>query len=608
MDFVVSNENNRKKITLSWENVTVSINDQKQTFLQSVWSNIRRKSRIRKLEILKQVSGYVESNNMIAIMGPSGAGKTTLLSTIAKKIQPSCGSIKINGLDVSNIVMSQISSYMDQYNEISIDLTPREHLLFMCALKMDKNTSYRERSDRTNKLLNEFGLHECKNNLITKLSAGERKRLFLISELVARPKIIFLDEPTTDLDSLTAMNVVQMLKSISIKDTLVICTVHQPGMAVYNLFTHIVLLADGRNIFSGSIKDLEPFFESLGFKCPAGIDQLEYHISILSQHDSMKSTEEQSLKISEAFLQSSYYKLPAFNRDSKEKIQSNLCNKPGPLKQLFWLLWRIYKKKKRTLFSDNLSWISFLISMIVVSVFFYGNNSNTQKGMQNVRGALYLMTSEIIFTVAYSVIYELPSDIINYLRETSIYGPGVYYIATFIGLIPKSIIKSFIFTLSIILTLHNNIHWNDISYYCLTTALGAICGTAYGMMMSSWTLNVNLTSMIMVPIDMFFLLTAGMFYNLRSLPIFLGYIKYLSIFYYINECLSILYWSHVNKIECEPDEGLPCLKNGTEVLYEYGYNELNFILDLCGMILLTIFMSIVGYFGIKRSRRISLLS
>lgn len=73
--------------------------------------------------------------------------------------------------------------------------------------------------------------------------------------------------------------------------------------------------------------------------------------------------------------------------------------------------------------------------MIVVSVFFYGNNSNTQKGMQNVRGALYLMTSEIIFTVAYSVIYELPSDIINYLRETSIYGPGVYYIATFIGLV-----------------------------------------------------------------------------------------------------------------------------------------------------------------------------
>ncbi|XP_046830219.1 uncharacterized protein LOC124429239 isoform X5 [Vespa crabro] len=604
MDLVVDKENNRKKITLSWENVTVSVNDHKQTFLQSVWSDIRSGSRIRKLELLKKVSGYAESNNMIAIMGPSGAGKTTLLSTIAKKIQPTCGSIRINGLDVSDIIMSQISSYMDQCNAMSVDLTSREHLLFMCALKMDKNKSYRERSDRTDKLLNEFGLHECKNNLITKLSAGERKRLFLISELVARPKIIFLDEPTTDLDSLTAMNIIEMLKLISIKDTLVICTIHQPGMAMYNLFTHIVLLADGRNVFSGSIEDVKPFFESLGFRCPAGIDQSEYHISILSQHDPMKSTEEQSLKISEAFLQSSYYKLPAIEKDSKENIQTNLCNKPGQLKQLFWLLWRIYKKKKRTFFSDNLSWISFLISMIAVSLFFYGNNTNTQKGMQNVRGALYMMTSEIIFTVAYSVIYELPSDIINYLRETSIYGPGVYYIATFIGLIPKSIMKSFMFTLSIVLTLHNNIYWNDILYYCLSTTLGAICGTAYGMMMSSWTMNINLTTIIMVPIDMIFLLTAGIFYNLRSLPTYLRYIKYLSIFYYINECLSIIYWSHVDKIDCELGEGLPCLENGTEVLYEYGYNGSNFILDLCGMIILTIVMSIVGYFGVKRTRRL----
>ncbi|XP_035727867.1 uncharacterized protein LOC118444092 isoform X3 [Vespa mandarinia] len=604
MDFVVDKENNRKKITLSWENVTVSVNDHKQTFLQSVWSDIRRGSRIRKLEILKKVSGYAESNNMIAIMGPSGAGKTTLLSTIAKKIQPTCGSIKINGLDVSDIIMSQISSYMDQCNAMSVDLTSREHLLFMCALKMDKNKSYREKSDRADKLLNEFGLHECKNNLITKLSAGERKRLFLISELVARPKIIFLDEPTTDLDSLTAMNIVEMLKLISIKDTLVICTIHQPGMAMYNLFTHIVLLADGRNVFSGSIEDVKPFFESLGFRCPASIDQSEYHISILSQHDPMKSTEEQSLKISEAFLQSSYYKLPAIEKDSKEKIQTNLCNKPGQLKQLFWLLWRIYKKKKRTFFSDNLSWISFLISMIAVSLFFYGNNTNTQKGMQNVRGALYMMTSEIIFTVAYSVIYELPLDIINYLRETSIYGPGVYYIATFIGLIPKSIMKSFMFTLLIVLTLHNNIYWNDILYYCLSTTLGAICGTAYGMMMSSWTMNINLTTIIMVPIDMIFLLTAGIFYNLRSLPTYLRYIKYLSIFYYINECLSIIYWSHVDKIDCELGEGLPCLENGTEVLYEYGYIGSNFILDLCGMIMLTIVMSIVGYLGVKRTRRL----
>ncbi|XP_014614296.1 PREDICTED: protein scarlet-like [Polistes canadensis] len=320
---------------------------------------------------------------------------------------------------------------------------------------------------------------------------------------------------------MTALNVLQTLKLISMKDTLVICTIHQPGMEMYNLFTHIVLLADGRNIFSGNIDNVKPFFESLGFVCPIHIDQAEYHISILSQHDSITSNEERSLNLSKAFLRSPYYELPNTDENLKE-VQTNLCNKPGLLKQFVWLIWRIYKKKRRTFFSDNLSWISFLMSMTIVNIFFIGNNPNTQKGMQNIRGIIYMMTSEIIFTVTYSTIYELPSDMINYCRETSMYGPGVYYVATFIGLIPKSMIKSLIFTLTILLTLNSNINWKDIPFYCLSTTLSSICGTAYGMMMSSWTNNVDLTTIIMVPIDILFLLTAGMFYNLRILEIFVN--------------------------------------------------------------------------------------
>ncbi|KAI4498404.1 hypothetical protein M0802_006583 [Mischocyttarus mexicanus] len=599
MELIVGN---REKITLSWENVTVSINDRKESFLQSIWYGIRKISRIKKLDILKQVSGYGESNNMIAIMGPSGAGKTTLLSVIAKKIQPTSGSIKINGLDVSNTSMLQISSYIGQSNEIFVDLTSKEHLLFVCALKMDKNKCYREFNDRTDKLLIEFGLYERKNDLITKLSAGEKKRLFLISELVTRPKIIFLDEPTTDLDSLTALNVVETLKLISMKDTLVICTIHQPGMAMYNLFTHIILLSNGRNIYSGNIENVKPFFESLEYICPIHIDQAEYHISILSQHDSTTSNEERSLNLSKAFLESPYYeKLSPIDENLKE-IQTNLCNKPGLLKQFVWLIWRIYKRKHRTFFSDTLSWISFLMSMTIVNVLFIGAQPYTQEGMQNIRGIMYIMTAEIIFSISYSSINELPSNMITYRRETSMYGAGVYYIATFIGLIPKPVIKSLIFTLMVLLTLNSSINWKDIPLYCFTTTLGSICVIGYGMMISSLTTNVDIVSMIMVPIDMLFLLTAGMFYNLRSLPSYLGYLKYSSIFYYISECLSILYWTKIDRIECDVEEGLPCLINGTEVLFEYGYNESNFTLDIFGMICLTLIMSIVGYFGIKNNR------
>lgn len=75
------------------------------------------------------------------------------------------------------------------------------------------------------------------------------------------------------------------------------------------------------------------------------------------------------------------------------------------------------------------------LSAIFVGIFYIGANSSTQEGIQSVRGALYLMISEIIFTVAYSVIYEIPGGLVLYLRESTVYAPGPYYVATILGLV-----------------------------------------------------------------------------------------------------------------------------------------------------------------------------
>ena len=73
--------------------------------------------------------------------------------------------------------------------------------------------------------------------------------------------------------------------------------------------------------------------------------------------------------------------------------------------------------------------------MAAVATFYTGINPRTQEGVQNVRGALYMMSSEISFTVAYSVIYEFPGQLLIYLREDGVYGSGPYYIATYCGLV-----------------------------------------------------------------------------------------------------------------------------------------------------------------------------
>lgn len=70
-----------------------------------------------------------------------------------------------------------------------------------------------------------------------------------------------------------------------------------------------------------------------------------------------------------------------------------------------------------------------------VAIFYADTNSSTQEGIQSARGALYMMISEIIFTIAYSVTYELPCELVLYLHENTVYAPGPYYLAVVFGLV-----------------------------------------------------------------------------------------------------------------------------------------------------------------------------
>ncbi|XP_072766083.1 protein brown isoform X2 [Anoplolepis gracilipes] len=523
---------------LFWENLTVTVPIEDDECSRKGWYKFSRKKCVKMFTILKGVSGYAETGNMFAILGPSGAGKTTFLAALARRLKLTLGTVKINGHDVSKETMAEISSYMPQFDALPSALTPREYMSFVCVLKMGNNCSALQRKSLTEELLRDLVLYECIDTLMSKLSGGERKRLSLATELVTKPRIFFLDEPTTGLDTFAATCVVQSLKVIASKGTIIFCTIHQPGMTIYNMFSHVLLMADGRSIYSGTLKNVTDFFQ----------------------------------------------------------------RKSGWFVQFYWLLWRILLQDKRTISDNWITWFSFSLSVIFVSIFYVGANSSKQEGIQNVRGALYMMISEIIFSVAYSVVYELPGELVLYLRENTVYAPGPYYFATIFGLIPKTTFKAFLFTIVIYFLLHSEFLLLDFCLYCLCTTMTAICGTAYGLMTSCWITNIDIVTAIMVPLDLLLLLTAGVFYNLRTLPSYLAHFKYVSIFYYANEAISIIHWSRIKNIDCPVNRDLPCLSNGTEVLSEYGYNEGNFWWDITGLLLLTILMNIVGYFGSKRRR------
>ena len=141
-----------------------------------------------------------------------------------------------------------------QEDALLAQLTPKECLRFAANMRLQK--SEEERTHIVDDLLDSLGLLDCKdtkigNNLIKGVSGGERKRTSIGVELITDPCLIFLDEPTTGLDSTTALQVVLLLKDLAKKGKTVISTIHQPSSELFNEFDRLMLLVDGRCIFHG---------------------------------------------------------------------------------------------------------------------------------------------------------------------------------------------------------------------------------------------------------------------------------------------------------------------------------------------------------------------
>uniref|UniRef100_A0A8C9QQ59 Broad substrate specificity ATP-binding cassette transporter ABCG2 n=1 Tax=Spermophilus dauricus TaxID=99837 RepID=A0A8C9QQ59_SPEDA len=320
------------------------------------------------LEILSDINGIMKPG-LNAILGPTGGGKSFLLDILAARKDPRglSGEVLVNGAP-QNANFPCESGYVAQDGVGMGTLTVRENLQFAAALRLPTTMTNHEKNERINKLIQDLGLSKVAD--VKFISGGERKRISIAMELIMDPPILFLDEPTTGLDSSTASTVLLLLKRISEQGRTIIFSIHQPQYSIFKLFDCLTLLASGRLIFHGPAQEALGYFESIGYLCEPYNNPADFFLDIINEDSSavglnreegdweaneteQLSQREKSVveKLVEYYATSSFYRdtkaeLDELSRGQEKKRSSafkNITYVTSFCHQLQWIIRRSFK-------------------------------------------------------------------------------------------------------------------------------------------------------------------------------------------------------------------------------------------------------------------------
>ena len=202
---------------------------------------------------LRGVNLKVESGDFLAILGPSGSGKSTLLNLIGALDKPTEGKMLIEGVDVSTLNDGQLANlrrrigFVFQFFNLIPRFTARENVELPMAIA---GLSGADRRKRAEDLLETVGLKERMNHKPAELSGGEQQRVAIARALANNPKFLLMDEPTGNIDSKTANEIICLIKRLNEDKAVTIMMVtHDQHLAGQS--KRIVQMVDGSIIREG---------------------------------------------------------------------------------------------------------------------------------------------------------------------------------------------------------------------------------------------------------------------------------------------------------------------------------------------------------------------
>ncbi|MBP9837189.1 MAG: ABC transporter ATP-binding protein [Proteobacteria bacterium] len=196
----------------------------------------------------------LHSGEVLGLLGPNGAGKSTTVGMLTGMVIPTSGEIKICERSLTDDIreIRRLSSVVAQENNIEPDFTVKENLEIFCKYL---NLSTKETATRIKEVAEQVGLTEYLNNSAEFLSGGTQRKLTLARALLNKPKLLFLDEPTTGLDPEARQEFWRLISELKESGVGILLTTHYMDEAE-RLCDRLILIKNGKAIDSGSPKEL----------------------------------------------------------------------------------------------------------------------------------------------------------------------------------------------------------------------------------------------------------------------------------------------------------------------------------------------------------------
>ena len=186
------------------------------------------------VEALRGVNLKVEKGDFLAVLGPSGSGKSTLLNLIGALDKPTSGTLLIDGVDVSKLNDNNLADLRRRVGFVFqfFNLIPRFAAIDNVELSMSiANVTRSERKKRAEDLLEIVGLKDRMKHKPAELSGGQQQRVAIARALANTPSFLLLDEPTGNIDSKTAHELMQIIKKLNEKGVTIIMVTHDQHLA-----------------------------------------------------------------------------------------------------------------------------------------------------------------------------------------------------------------------------------------------------------------------------------------------------------------------------------------------------------------------------------------